>query len=110
MGSNMENLAKLEIQHDIETSLKLNKIVKGIKFLLVVVICWLYVINSAWLDEALIAGILLSLISPMGFFDVFIQRLLKYNTQTIEERQELNATETSQHFENIYSKLEKQDS
>ena len=105
----MKNLTESVVQHDIELSKKLNNVVKGAKFVIAVAICWLYAINSVWLTEALIVGLLLTLISPMGFFDVFIQRLLEYNTQAIEERQVLNTTQANQQFEKVYAKLENRD-
>jgi len=102
----MKNLTEGMVQHDIELSKKFITLVKGIKFVTVLMIGWLYAINSVWLNEAIMIGVVLSLLSPMGFFDVFIQRLVEYNAQTIEERQALHTKEANQQFEKIYVKLE----
>lgn len=100
-------MKNLNLENDIKSAMKLNGFVKFIKISLAFLIFISYAFFEQWLTEIIVISVIISLILPLGFFDVFIQKLLEYNTQTIEERQSLNAQETNEHFENIYNKIEK---
>jgi len=82
----MDKLDETLLTSGISSSIKLVSIVKFIKFLLVLVILIAYFFNFTWLNEVLIFAIIVNLLLPMNFFDVFIQKLLEYNTQKVEER------------------------
>jgi len=91
---------------DVELATKFCNTSKFIRIALAITIVAMYFLESAWLVETLIVAVVFSLVFPTSFFDVFIQKLLEYNTQTLEERQRLNATEANKHFEKIYDKLQ----
>lgn len=95
----MENINETIITSEIQTSMKLAQIIKTIKifFALIIIIC--YFINFKWLNEIIIFAVVINLLLPMNFFDVFIQKLLEYNTQKMEERILLNSQETNTYFE-----------
>ncbi|WP_351189856.1 hypothetical protein [Shewanella sp. TB4-MNA-CIBAN-0142] len=86
---------------EIATAMKLCSYVKLFKIILAASVVIAYLIDSPWLTETLIIAIVTSLILPLGFFDVFIQKLLEYNTQLLEERVQLNANETNAQLNTI---------
>lgn len=102
----METIASKWLIDDIKKALKFTHSVKLVKFILAISICLAYFVESVWLNEILIVSVLISLILPLGFFDVFIQKNLEYNTQLVEERQVLNAQEANKHFERIFQKID----
>lgn len=60
---------------------------------------------------ALTVAVVLLVFFPLGFFDVFIQKLLEYNTSLLEERASLNAREANEalsDFEERIRMLEEQ--
>ena len=95
----MNKLDGIILPLDIKSSMKLVLIVKFIKFLLVLLIIIAYFMELKWLNEIIIVAVILNLILPMNFFDVFIQKLLEYNTQILENRILLNANEINDYFE-----------
>ena len=95
----MNKLDETLLTSDISSAMILASITKFIKFLLAFIILIAYFFNFTWLNEILIFAIFLNLLLPMNFFDVFIQKLLEYNTQKVEERILLNAQETNKYFE-----------
>lgn len=50
-----------------------------------------YILEFPWLQELLLVTVIVTLQAPLGFFDVFIQKLFEYNTFLAEDRQLLNA-------------------
>ncbi|WP_163390191.1 hypothetical protein [Enterovibrio norvegicus] len=103
----MDSYKLQSLQSDLNSALKLCKAVKVVKLLLALSISLAYVLNWSWLPELLVASVVLVLVLPLGFFDVFIQRLLEYNTFCVEERQILNAREASEHIGILYNEIEK---
>lgn len=100
----------IEEQHhkdNIQKALKLYRCIKWIKLTLASAIAFAYFIEFQWFNELIIVSVLLSLTLPLGFFDVFIQKLLEYDTRLLEERQLLNAEEANKHFEKAFSKIER---
>lgn len=92
--------------NEIQTAMNLSGWVKLIKVALAIIVVLSYFFFKDWLLEIIVLSVVFSLIIPLGFFDVFIQKLLEYNTQTLEDRQVLNANQANEHFEKIYSKFE----
>lgn len=99
MEKYMNKLEESMLSSDIENSIKLIRIVKYAKILLALGIVIAYFFNFKWLIEFIIIAVLLNLLLPMNFFDVFIQKLLEYNTQKVEERILINANETNKYLE-----------
>ena len=98
-----------EQQHkdNIQQALKLCRYVKWLKVMLAFAVATAYFSGFEWLPELMIIALLICLVLPLGFFDVFIQKLLEYNTRLLEERQRLNAEETNKHFDKAFSKIER---
>ena len=103
----MRNLKEEMLTGDIKSAMSFASVSKWLKVILAIVVVLAYFTDSAWLTEVIVISVVVSLILPLGFFDVFIQKLLEYNTQKIEERQILNATEANEHFEKSYKKAGK---
>lgn len=93
----MNQIQQSLLKGDIALSLKICKTAKIVKIILAICLLSAYLVDFRWLQEILIMAVILCLVVPLGFFDVFIQKLLEYNTQLVEERQLLNATEASKH-------------
>mgnify|MGYP005750409087 CR=1 FL=1 len=93
------------LESEIQTAMNLSGWAKFIKVALAILVVLSYFFFKDWLIEIIVIAVVVALIFPLGFFDVFIQKLLEYNTQTIEERQILNANEANNHFEKIYKKI-----
>lgn len=91
--------------YDVKSALKASLIVKWIKFIIAIGVCIAYFTGSPWLTDMLVISVILTLILPLGFFDIFIQKLLEYNTQKIEGRQVLNAQESNEHFEKVFQRM-----
>jgi len=94
-----------EEQHhkdNIQQALKLCRYVKWLKAILAFAVAIAYFSGFEWLPELMIIALLISLLLPLGFFDVFIQKLLEYNSRLLEERQRLNAEEANTHFDKLY--------
>jgi hypothetical protein len=92
---------------EIKSAMSFASASKWLKVILAICVVFAYFTDAEWLTEVIVISVVVSLILPLGFFDVFIQKLLEYNTQKIEERQILNATEANKHFEKLYKKLER---
>jgi hypothetical protein len=94
------------LTNEIKTATSFTLIVKWLKMILAIAIVYSYFYDNDYLIDLLVIGVVISLILPLGFFDVFIQKLIEYNTQSVEERQLLNATEANKHFERAFQKIE----
>lgn len=103
----MKNLNEEILTGDIKLSMSLTLASKWLKIALAIVIVFAYFSDADWLIEVIVLSVVLSLILPLGFFDVFIQKLLKYNIRKVEEQQTLNANEANKHFDNLYKKFDK---
>jgi hypothetical protein len=101
------DLKYLQLESDIQSALKLYGWVKLLKIVLALLVALSYFFFPGWLLELIVVSVVISLVLPLGFFDVFIQKLLEYNTQKTEERQILNAKEANEHFEKLYKKVGK---
>lgn len=97
----------VQLESDIQSALKLCGWVKIFKIGLAILVALSYLFFSDWLLELVVVSVVISLILPLGFFDIFIQKLLEYNTQKTEERQILNAKEANEHMEKLYKKVGK---
>lgn len=94
------------LQAEVESSLKFCRVVKVSKIILGACVLAAYFFDFSWLQELLVLSVVICLIVPLGFFDVFIQKLLEYNTQLVEEGQLLNATEANRHFGLMNERIE----
>lgn len=94
------------LENEIQTAMNLSGWAKFIKVTLAILVVLSYFFFKDWLIEIIVISVVFSLIIPLGFFDVFIQKLLEYNTQTVEDRQILNANQANEHFEKIYNKID----
>ncbi|WP_432695713.1 hypothetical protein ACQUQP_14335 [Marinobacterium sp. YM272] len=101
----MKNLKEEMLTDDIKSAMTFASVSKWLKITLAIVVILAYVTDSTWVTEVLVASVVVSLIFPLGFFDVFIQKLLGYNTQKIAERQILNSAEANEHFEKLNKKV-----
>lgn len=95
----MNKLIETILTSDIKSSMKLASVVKIIKFFTAIAIVIAYLNDFQWLHEIIIIAVVLNLLLPMNFFDIFIQKLLEYNTQKVEERIILNAEQTNRYLE-----------
>lgn len=102
----MNKYAEKLLSDDIELALKLSKFTKLFKIFMALTLVLSYFFFKAWLLEIMLISIVITLITPLGFFDVFIQKLVEYNTQVSESRQQLNATETNEHIAKLYEKID----
>lgn len=103
----MNTLKYAQIERDIQSALKLCGLVKLMKITLALLVVLSYFLRPDLLLEIMVVAVITSLILPLGFFDEFVQKLLEYNTQKVEERQILNANEANENFEKIYKKVGK---
>jgi len=94
-------------ENNIKISRSFSLFTKIFKILLALILCYLYFSNNELLKDFLVIGFVLALILPLSFFDIFIQKLLEYNTQKLEERQLLNANEANQTFTDFQEKIDK---
>ena len=78
-----------------------------LKSVLAIAVCVAYFINLSWLAELIVISVVISLLLPLGFHGAFIENLLEYNTQVIEDRQQLNATEANEHFGKMSERITK---
>jgi hypothetical protein len=101
------DLKYVQLESDIQAALQLCVWVKVLKIFLALLVALSYFFFPGWLLEVIVVAVIMSLVLPLGFFDVFIQKLLEYNTQKSEERQILNAREANEHFEKLYKKVGK---
>jgi|SRR5690554_918203 len=101
----MQDFNEKMLTSDIKSSMGFVSASKLVKIILALVVIFAYFTDAVWLTEVIVISVVISLVFPLGFFDTFIQKLLEYNTQKLEERQILNATEANEHFEEIYKKL-----
>ncbi len=92
------------LQCDIKMSMRFCKYIKLIKIFLAILILYAYFADSSWFGDIIVVAVIFSLLLPLGFFDVFIQRLTEYNAISIEKRVVLNAKETNQTFHELCSK------
>ena len=90
---------------DLEVAISLFKYTKYFKILLAIVILYAYYNDLPWLMDIVVLAVISAIILPLSFFDVFIQKLLEYNTRKLESRQLLNAQEANKHFDDLYRKL-----
>jgi fatty acid desaturase len=103
----MKNLSEIVLTGDVELAKKLALITTWLKIILATLVILAYFSDSTWLSEIIVISVVVSLIAPLGFFNVFIQALLEYNTTKLENRQNLNAQEANEHFEKLYKKVGK---
>lgn len=98
-----------DIDTEFKGSVELAKTFTGwtqaFKVLLALVISIAYFMHSPWLMELLVFSVLVSLISSLEFFGVYIEKLLEYNTQFLEERQTRNAHEANEYFKEITDRI-----
>ena len=95
------------MSEDIESSMRFYRSVKIAKIILAICLVAAYLFDSQWFEELMIVAIIFSLVLPLGFFDVFIQKLLEYNTRLVEERQQQNAVEANKVFTSMNNRIER---
>ena len=102
----LEDFESLERTQDIKRSKQLHTGLKVIKWGLVAALGYAYFRDQIWLVDIIVFSIAFALVFPLGFFDVFIQRLLEYNTQAIEQRQHQHAEEANHYFNDMHKRIE----
>jgi c-di-AMP phosphodiesterase-like protein len=103
----MDNFNHTLLEDDIRLAKKIFGLVKLLKISLALLVLISYFFLSEWLTEIIIISVVVILIFPLDYFDVFIQKLVEYNTQKLEERQTLNANEANKYFDKIFNKIGK---
>jgi len=93
-------------EEEIRLSMKMFSIIKWIRVFLAVLIVLAYFGGQTWVFDVVLASIVLLLVAPMGFFDVFIQKLVEYNASSIEERVVLNAREANKAISDLHKKID----
>lgn len=93
MNLNIKNHKK-----DIESSLKTMKFLYFIKIILLILIILSYYYKQEWLEILIILALATIILFPLNFYGAFIEFLLEYNTQTLEERIIKNANETNKYL------------
>lgn len=101
----MQGFKEEMLTGDIKSALSFASASKWLKFILAIFVIFAYFTSATWLTEVIVISVVVSLVFPLGFFDVFIQKLLEYNTHKLEERQMLNANEANEHFKNLHKKV-----
>lgn len=105
----MQDLKDDYLIKDVELAKRIALATKWLKLILAAIISLAYLFGADWLFEVIVFAVIVSLVLPLGFFDVFIQKLLEYNTQKIEERELLNAKEANEHLHNLHQREQKMD-
>ncbi|PKI03808.1 hypothetical protein CXF78_10895 [Shewanella sp. 11B5] len=100
----MQDLNEVIVASDLKLTMKFASITKWVKVILAIGVVFAYFTDASWLKGILVTSVIVSLLLPLGFFDVFIQKLLEHNTQKLEERQIINATEANKHFDKLYKR------
>ncbi|TMN94762.1 hypothetical protein [Pseudoalteromonas sp. S558] len=77
------------------------------KVVIAIIVCVAYFTNASCLPELIVFSVVLSLLLPLGFYGAFMENLLEYNTQAIEDRQLLNANEANEHFIKMSERITK---
>lgn len=103
----MNRLTETMFKGDIELAQRFTGWTQTLKILLALAVCIAYFMHSPWLMELLVFSVVVSLISSLEFFGVYIEKLLEYNTQFLEERQTRNAHEANEYFKQIEERLER---
>ena len=101
----MDSFSKSLLEGDVKFAMTLHTFAKQTKYLLALVLLTAYFSASDWLIDILVFSVVFSLVLPLGFFAVFIQKLLEYNTQMVESRMILNANEANETFTKVFEKL-----
>ena len=70
---------------EIKLAMKLATTMKWARNFLAAIIAFAYLGGYSWAMDAVIVAVILLLVVPLGFFDVFIQKLVEYNTETLEK-------------------------
>lgn len=86
------------IRTNIESSMKTIKFFYFLKILLLTLIILSYYFKPMWFDILIIITLAMIIFFPMNFYGAFIEFLLEYNTQTLEERILKNANETNDYL------------
>lgn len=96
-----------EIQEgEIELAMRLFLLMKWLRYLLAAAVAFAYFGGHDWAMDAVIVSIILLLAAPLGFFDVFIQKLVEYNASTIDGRLKLNAEQANRAFADVHRKID----
>ena len=103
----MPDFKETLMTEEIKSALKVCSVTKTIRIILALVICVSYVYADKWIIDAVLISLLFLLLFTLSFFGVFIQKLLEYNTQKMEERISLNADETNKALSDAFDEIEK---
>ncbi|MCT7525421.1 hypothetical protein N5T77_10205 [Aliarcobacter cryaerophilus] len=85
-------------KNNIESSMKSIKFLYFLKAILLVLVVLSYIYKPEWFDILVIIILSTLILFPMNFYGAFIEFLLEYNTQTLEERIIKNANETNKYL------------
>lgn len=85
-------------KNNIESSMKSIKFLYFLKVTLLVLVVLSYIYKPEWFDILVIIILSTLILFPMNFYGAFIEFLLEYNTQTLEERIIKNANETNKYL------------
>lgn len=91
---------------EIKLAMRLFLLMKWLRYFFAAAVAFAYFGGHDWAMDAVIISIILLLAAPLGFFDVFIQKLVEYNTSTIEGRLKLNAEEANRAFADVHRRID----
>ncbi|MCT7565223.1 hypothetical protein N5T96_02600 [Aliarcobacter butzleri] len=69
------------------------------KVILVICLILAYFLKPEWLDIVILITLVSIVLFPMNFYGAFIENLVEYNAQKLEDRVVLNAKEINKYFE-----------
>lgn len=92
-------MLKSKILEDlIKSSMKTIRLIYIFKIILFGLILLSYYFKPEWVEILLIITLFFIILFPMNFYGAFIENLVEYNTQALEERIIKNAQETNEYF------------
>lgn len=92
----MKNKTNLELV--VSSSRKTSFVLYLIRIILVICVVLSYFYKQDWFDILVIITLIQIALFPNNFYGAFIENLVEYNTQVLEDRIVLNANETNKYL------------
>ncbi|MFX4277632.1 hypothetical protein ACOL3G_07145 [Aliarcobacter butzleri] len=92
----MKNKTNLELV--VSSSRKTSFLLYLIRIILVICVVLSYFYRQDWFDILVIITLIQIALFPNNFYGAFIENLVEYNTQVLEDRIVLNANETNKYL------------